>query len=167
MLWSFCTYYWSFFCLQLELSYLQLKFFRENLNHHQRPKKTISKNAAVVFALFHLFRLFSIVFALSLVFALFGLSVSDRFCQTVCALFRTIRLLLFSGCHLDSPNFSLQLESASHKHLNGLRPPKRRFHRKSKEGGLRGKGGWGRGAGGCLRGVLKQRPCVQGFQCSS
>ena len=59
------------------------------------------------------FRAFSPVFAcfqpfctFSLVFALFGLSVSDLFWPTVFALFRTIRLLPFSGCHLDSPEFS-------------------------------------------------------------
>ena len=54
-----------------------------------------------------LFRLFSVVFdrfcTFSLVFALFELSVSDRFRPSVFALFRTIRLLPFSGSHWDSP----------------------------------------------------------------
>ena len=52
------------------------------------------------------FRTFSPVFArlrtFSLVFALSGLSVSDSFWPCVFALFRTIRLLPCSGCHLDS-----------------------------------------------------------------
>ena len=55
------------------------------------------------------FRTFSRVFArfptFSRVFALFGQYVSDRFWLSVFALFRTIRLLPFSGCHLDSPDW--------------------------------------------------------------
>ena len=77
--------------------------------------KQSTKSSPIVFTLFPLF---SLVFALfrtfSLVFALFGLSVSDRFWLSVFALFRTIRLLPFSGCHLDSPDIQkVSLESRS------------------------------------------------------
>ena len=63
-------------------------------NDHKKKLKTSRS-----FAFYRLF---------SLVFALFGLSVSDRFWPSVFALFRTIRLLPFSGCHLHSPENSAQ-----------------------------------------------------------
>ena len=79
---------------------------RESLNGHRwkmAPKRS-TKSTPITFALF---RLFSLVFnrfcTFSLLFALSGLSVSDRSWPSVFALFRTIRLLPFSGCHLDSP----------------------------------------------------------------
>ena len=70
-----------------------------------------NKSIPIVFTLF---RQFSDSFAchslvaarvcpFPLVFALFGLSVSDLFWPSVSALSRTIRLLPFSGCQLDPP----------------------------------------------------------------
>ena len=60
-------------------------------------KKRSSKGTPIVFALFRMFsHFFDRFHAFSLVFALFGLSVSERFWPSVFALFRTIRLL---GCH--------------------------------------------------------------------
>ena len=84
---------------------------RENLNGHRYmatgkwPKKDQQNEPRSFLHFCACFRLFSTIFALfSLVFELFKLSVADRFCPSVFALFRTIRLLLFNGCHVDSPN---------------------------------------------------------------
>ena len=65
--------------------------------HWKMAKKRSTKNTAIVFALL---RLFSLVFdrfcTFSLVFALFGLSVSDRFWPTIFALF----FAPFACCHV-------------------------------------------------------------------
>ena len=79
--------------------------------HWNMARKRSTKSTPIVLALF---RLFSVVFdrfrTFSLVCTLFGLSVSDRFWPSVFALFRTIRLLPFSGCDLDSPEQCLKGE---------------------------------------------------------
>ena len=86
---------------------------RENLKGHhymatgKMAKKRSTRSTPTVFALFHLFsHVFDRCCTFLLVFALSGLAVSDRFWPSVFALFRTIRLLPFSGCHLDSPDRS-------------------------------------------------------------
>ena len=65
-------------------------------------KKRSPKSIPIVFALFRLFSL--VLDHFCTFFALFGLSISDRLWPSVFALFRTIRLLPLSGCHLDSPD---------------------------------------------------------------
>ena len=65
-------------------------------------KKRTTKSTPIVFAFF---RLFFACFSTSLARStLFGLHVSDHFGPCVFAHFRTIRLLPFSGCQLDSPD---------------------------------------------------------------
>ena len=95
-----------------ELAFLYNSLPTENLNGHRHmatgkwTKNDHQKAPRSFSHFFACFRWFSIVFgAFSLVCALFGLSVSDRFCPSIFALFRTIRLLPFSGCHLDSPDY--------------------------------------------------------------
>ena len=67
-------------------------------------KKRLTKSTPIVFALF---RLFSLVFdrfrTFSPVFAIFGMSVFDRFWPSVFAFFAPFAP--FSGCHLDSPEY--------------------------------------------------------------
>ena len=126
---------------------------RGNLNGHRYmatgkwPKDDQKKNTPIVFAPF---RLFSLVFdgfrTFSTVFALFVLSVSDRFWRSVFALFCTIRLLPFSSCYLDSPEWRLCLLCANayplfrfvsvqrefrtlQHHLSGLPSPKAKSQR--------------------------------------
>ena len=79
---------------------------RENLNGHcgmdtGKWRESDRRKASRSFS--HFSPVFDRFCTSSLVFTLFGLSVSDRFWPSVFALFRAIRLLPFSGCRLDSP----------------------------------------------------------------
>ena len=67
----------------------------------EMAKKTQQK-APRSLHLFAYFACFRRSLHFSLAFAIFGLSVSALFWAFVLALFRKIRLLPFSGCHLDS-----------------------------------------------------------------
>ena len=90
---SFRLEFWK--PLHRQLSRWTWPFSRESLNGYRymstgKWQKQSTKSAPIVFALF---RLFSIIF--DLFFALFGLSVSDRFLPSVFALFAP-----FACCHL-------------------------------------------------------------------